>query len=622
MPASLDQLKSEGVCFHLAGDQFDPGYRHYASACLASGLKRMGIPVFANLASTRFDGDGQEGARAALHVFEVEAEANSPELYREALACAAREKFLLSRADATGMLFPPAGIPSLMAHENRFRPVKGTRLPWAFGLSDEIMAATAEARPFLEREPTILRNFSRSANQHVRDLLDWALVPHLARHFKVDTRPGRDHCDRLTRYAGCLAYGGTWETDLLESEHFQKNEGYREYRNVVSLKQPVVLLRWDSWRWWESLSAGCLTFQLDLGKYGLLLPVLPEPWVHYVPVDLTDPKATVERLLDERPRWGQIAAAGREWARTHFSPDAVARRLVDYAAPTTQADLAPKPAVRPVALQVPAAPRPRRGRRIYATFGGEVYDTTTGLIVMLGPKLGADEVWVYDDKWLMSQRPEFVEHNRWLWDHPHKRGFGWYAWKPFILLDAFEHLEDGDIVLYTDADTFPVNDFSVLYDICAKDGGIMLFKAGGNVRQRFRQHQWCKRDCFVVMNQDEEKYRQAEAGVARFMLFQKGSWRAHQFLMEWLTYCVNPRATTFDPSVIASEVPGYIEHRTEQAIMTNLAHKYGLKLYREACELGNSFPEDQELYPQLFSQANPWGNKTAPCVGSKFANRT
>ncbi len=260
------------------------------------------------------------------------------------------------------------------------------------------------------------------------------------------------------------------------------------------------------------------------------------------------------------------------------------------------------------------------GRRICITFGGEVYDGTTALAAMLAPKLGADEVWVYDDNWLINHRPEFYELNRWLWEHHHKRGFGWYAWKPFILIDALDKLAEGDVVLYFDADTFPVDDFSMLYETCARDGGIMLFKAGGNVSQRFTQGQWCKRDCFIVMNQDEERYHQAEAGVARFMLFQKGPWRARQFLMEWLTYCVNPLATTFDPSVLAKEVPGFVEHRTEQAIMTNLAHKYGLRLYREACELGNSFPEDQGMYPQLFSQLNPWGNKTAPCVGSKFRN--
>ncbi len=313
-------------------------------------------------------------------------------------------------------------------------------------------------------------------------------------------------------------------------------------------------------------------------------------------------------------------AAGTTELDSRFAETGFVRESEDVAVYTrgTVRSLAPSPAPKPGGAGGTRAV----GRKICITFGGEVYDGPTALTKMLAPKFGADDVWVYDDHWLVHERPDFYEQNRWLWEHHHKRGFGWYAWKPFILLDALDRMNDGDVVLYLDADTFPVDDFSVLYERCASDGGIMLFKAGGNVNRRFQQRQWCKRDCFIAMNQDEEKYYEAEAGVARFMLFQKGPWRAKQFLMEWLTYCVNPIATTFDPSVLAPEVAGFEEHRTEQAIMTNLAHKYRLKLYREACELGNSFPEDKELYPQLFSQMNPWGNKTAPCVGSKFRNVT
>ena len=278
-----------------------------------------------------------------------------------------------------------------------------------------------------------------------------------------------------------------------------------------------------------------------------------------------------------------------------------------------------KPSPAPAIVLTPRRVLPVR-RKIYITFGGEVYDGTTALQVLLAPKFGADEVRVYDDHWLMHEHKEFVAQNRWLWEHHHQRGFGWYAWKPFLLINALNRAEEGDVVLFTDADTFPIQDFSVLFETCARDGGIMLFKAGGHVSQRFTQGQWCKRDCFAVMNQDEERYRTAEAGVARFMLFQKGPWRAQQFLMEWLTYCVNQRATTFDPSVLGTEPKEFVEHRTEQAIMTNLAHKYDVRLYREACELGHTFPEDKDLYPQLFSQLNPWGNKTAPCVGSRFRN--
>jgi hypothetical protein len=245
-------------------------------------------------------------------------------------------------------------------------------------------------------------------------------------------------------------------------------------------------------------------------------------------------------------------------------------------------------------------------QKLYITFGGALYDETTRLIVERAPVLGADEVRVYDDVWLTRQ--EFYRQNHWLWDHLHKRGFGWYAWKPFIILHCMEKfMRDGDVVLYTDADCYPVKPFRRFYEQTHTDGGIMLF------HNRFNNRQWCKRDCFVVMAQDTVCYHDAQAAVARFMLFEKGPWRPYQFLMEWLTYCVNPLATTFDPSVLAPELEGFIEHRAEQAILTLLAHKYGYTLYPEA---------DEEM--GVFHQANPRPPEesviTAAVVGSQYRN--
>ena len=260
-------------------------------------------------------------------------------------------------------------------------------------------------------------------------------------------------------------------------------------------------------------------------------------------------------------------------------------------------------------------------RKIYISFSGAAYDETTRKIVEDGPKYGADEVWVYDDKWLLEQ--DFYRQNIWLWEHPHKRGFGWYVWKPYIIWDALSKLEDGDIVMFTDADCIPIADFSILFDVCNRDKGIMLFTAQGHPNFK-----WNKRDCLIVMGQDEDKYRFTQAGVARFMLFQKGHWRTTQFLMEWITYCVNRKATTFDPSTILPEHEGFIEHRTEQAILTNLAHKYGIKLYRECCDAGQyttpdgSHNNDRDLYQQLFQQINPHKEKVTAEIGdgSKYRN--
>jgi hypothetical protein len=90
----------------------------------------------------------------------------------------------------------------------------------------------------------------------------------------------------------------------------------------------LVVVRWDSWRFWESLAAGCLTFHLDFEKYGFLLPEMPMPWKHYIPIDMADPVGSVERFMDSRSRWSEIAHGGREWALKHYSPTACARRLL------------------------------------------------------------------------------------------------------------------------------------------------------------------------------------------------------------------------------------------------------------------------------------------------------
>jgi hypothetical protein len=252
------------------------------------------------------------------------------------------------------------------------------------------------------------------------------------------------------------------------------------------------------------------------------------------------------------------------------------------------------------------------GMRILITFSGAPYDETTSLLVERGRQLGADKVLVYDDKWLLSQ--DFYRQNAWLWEHPHKRGFGWYAWKPYIIWHALIH--HAETVLYIDADCVPVAPFGMLFDRCHADGGIMLFASEGH-----RHNEWCKRDCYAVMGQDDLRYWDAPAGVARFALFQRGPWRTAQFLAEWLTYAVNPSATTFDKSIHGIELPDFIEHRAEQAIMTNLAHKYRLKLYREACGAGNGSDRDRELYGQLFEQINRCeGKVTAEPVGSAHFN--
>lgn len=261
-------------------------------------------------------------------------------------------------------------------------------------------------------------------------------------------------------------------------------------------------------------------------------------------------------------------------------------------------------------------------RRVIATFSGARYHDTTKKIVEDGPKFGATDVMVFDDHWLDTCRPDHVRATEYFRKHPGCRGVDWFCFKPRVALDALNLVGPDDVVLMIDADTYPIADLSVLFDIttCA---GTMLFRANG-----WEQVQWCRRSCYTVMDQDEEKYLHVPHGCARFAGLTH---RSRPMLEEWLKYCLIPDCNTFDPSPegYPPEYPGFRQHRCEQAILTNLGHKYGHHFYREACQFGEGADGDagldRDLYQQLFVQEYgqtyaPGFDQFNPGQGSAFRN--
>jgi hypothetical protein len=254
-------------------------------------------------------------------------------------------------------------------------------------------------------------------------------------------------------------------------------------------------------------------------------------------------------------------------------------------------------------------------KRWLITMSGANYDDTVGETVgLVKSGIGVDEMLVYDDVWL-SQHPSWSIHS-WLHEHPKKRGLAWYFWKAVIIQDAMRRATDGDVVGFVDADTVPIGKLDPLYHIAAANGA-MLFEVTGQSNRK-----WCKRDCFIAMGQDSQEYWDSQAAVARFAFFKKGDYKAEDFVQQWGCYMTNRYCNTFDHSVLAPELKGYVEHRCDQAVEGLLAHKYGYHLFREACQNGNSNDANWNLYPQLFVQVPTTKhlNVTAPIEGSKYRN--
>jgi hypothetical protein len=162
-------------------------------------------------------------------------------------------------------------------------------------------------------------------------------------------------------------------------------------------------------------------------------------------------------------------------------------------------------------------------------------------------------------------------------------GAGYWAWKPYFILEAMTQLDDGDALFYCDAGSLFAASPAPLIDLCLRsDSGVVLFDA-----RPLTNRQFTKRDCFVCLGCDEAKYWDSFEVIATVLVLRKCEF-VLRFLKEWLGYCRDARAITDQPNTCGmKDLPGFIQHRWDQAILSVLAAKHSLETYRNPTLWGN-----------------------------------
>ena len=151
-------------------------------------------------------------------------------------------------------------------------------------------------------------------------------------------------------------------------------------------------------------------------------------------------------------------------------------------------------------------------------------------------------------------------------------GLGYFLWKSFIINDAINKMDEGDLLFYTDVgDIFHSELLSYVEEVMEDDPCLLI--VGNSINKDFT-----RRDCFVYMDCDEEDYwdsNQLEAGVS----FWKVCDQSKEIVSEWLGYACDRRIISDDPNVCGEDnFPSFQEHRWDQSILTNLAIKHGLSV--------------------------------------------
>lgn len=237
-------------------------------------------------------------------------------------------------------------------------------------------------------------------------------------------------------------------------------------------------------------------------------------------------------------------------------------------------------------------------KKVLISFGNEKYYKSLDLLEKTSIEVGKVDQFVrYTQDWLKTT--EFYKKNQFILLRP--RGAGYWIWKPFIILETFNSLQEGDTVMYSDAGLSVIDNLNPLYEMTQKtsDNEIMLFQVPGGHLVRT----WTKRDAYVLTDCDEERYYNHPILNGALSLWVKGD-KAINFLTAWQRYLRDPRIVTDDPNMCGrADISGFKEHRHDQSVLSLMGIKNNLKIFRDPTQWGNDekdkFPECE--YNQLFN---------------------
>lgn len=244
-----------------------------------------------------------------------------------------KDLLIINMSDSANFQDFPEGVKIATAHLNKFAKRSGRFFPMPFGLSNDLIELGARGNDFSKRLPKVIQNFKPSLSQGVRNFLALSLEELLThKGYLYATSSSRDnYVDLLQSHMFICAYGGELYRDLQVADKFgdnsfQNNPAYK-FREI---KQEYVVLRWDSWRFYEAAVFGCLPLQLDYVKYGFDMPK-PLSEDLYVKVDLKNINLTIDRLenlITNTKLYEETSCALRRWTLENYSPVALARYVL------------------------------------------------------------------------------------------------------------------------------------------------------------------------------------------------------------------------------------------------------------------------------------------------------
>lgn len=182
--------------------------------------------------------------------------------------------------------------------------------------------------------------------------------------------------------------------------------------------------------------------------------------------------------------------------------------------------------------------------------------------------------YLYNDNEFWKQHGDFIINN--------KKGFGYWIWKPYLIKKTIEKLNDGDIILYLDAQNeiiFEEKEYLLNYIELLKTNKIFSKFYNGYTNEFINS----KMDLIYKLNMQNDELlniSQFEANIQLIYVCQE----TKDFYNTYYDLACDYHNINDDPSIIQNHET-FIEHRYDQSIFSLLMkkNKYSINTFIDKC---------------------------------------
>ena len=208
----------------------------------------------------------------------------------------------------------------------------------------------------------------------------------------------------------------------------------------------------------------------------------------------------------------------------------------------------------------------------------------------------AKSIKIFNDIYLFIENDLPVDFREYFKDKliPGSRGYGYWSWKPEVMLMALDRIQEGDCLLYIDAGCHLnslgkqrlLEYFKILEQ---EETGVVAFQAIQpsednsslvyDGRKLFDQsnYRWIKGDLFDYFGVKDSPSVVNDQAIGAGVIFIRKCDRAIRIIREWQQIIWHHFNLVDDTPSVSANLNGFIEHRHDQAIWTLLCLKHRVK---------------------------------------------